>query len=125
MRYSDDEKIRAIVQEYFRNIPVGMLTLVQFVTVDSIASIYHPLIIADSHLLPFFVMFILVVSIALMNLVTAIIVEGAIQQGKEAHDRYKQQRLLQLRPALRALYHELDADGDANVTLGEIRKAPE
>merc|ERR1712241_810068 len=104
---SDDEIIQALVTDSFPNIPIAMLTLLQFVSMDSIASIYHPLIIKDPVLLVFFLPFILVVSISLMNLVTAVIVEGATEQGnqdREAQGRYKQHRLKQMLPGLRELF---------------------
>jgi voltage-gated sodium channel len=128
MRDSEDEVIQALVTNSFPNIPIAMLTLLQFVSMDSIASIYHPLIVEDPVLLVFFLPFILVVSISLMNLVTAVIVEGAIEQGKqdrEAQSRYKAARLKHLIPALKKLFKELDADGDETLTLKEIQNAPE
>ena len=80
-----------------------MLTLIQFVNTDSIADIYKPLIRKSPVLVVrgrfvgrteeplsqtearqvFFVIFLLVVSVSIMNLVTAVIVEGAIAQAAE------------------------------------------
>eukprot|EP00913_Durusdinium_trenchii_P030381 g28458.t1 len=66
-----------------------MLTLMQFVTVDSVAIIYGPLVRKNGkyYLAIYFCAIILIVSIALMNLVTAVLVEGALenaQNDKEA-----------------------------------------
>merc|ERR550534_3217238 len=100
-----------------------MLSLLQFVSVDGTAVLYFPLVKADPLLILFFLPLIFIVSVSLMNLVTAVIVEGAIEQGKqdrEAHSKYKAQRFEQLRPALEALFAQLDADGDKTVTLKEI-----
>jgi len=100
---SPDSGTADVVAEYFPDIPVAMLTLLQFVCMDSIGSIYRPLILQDPMLIIFFLPFILVVSIALMNLVNAVIVEGAIEQGKtdrESQSRYKQQAFKKM-PGLR------------------------
>jgi len=51
---SEDEQIQALVTSSFPSIPIAMLTLLQFVSMDSIASIYHPLIVNDPALLLFF-----------------------------------------------------------------------
>ena len=66
------------MERHFPELFVTMLSLVQFVTLDSIGSIYAPLVRKDPLLLIFFMLFILIVSIALMNLVTAVIVEGEL-----------------------------------------------
>ena len=65
-----------------------MITLSQFVTQDSIAAIYSPLIKARPVLVLYFLALLFIVSIALMNLVTAVLVEGALEharQEKEPH----------------------------------------
>jgi len=116
-----------VVAEYFPDIPVSMLTLLQFVCMDSMGGIYRPLILQDPSLVIFFLPFILVVSIALMNLVTAVIVEGAIEQGKsdrESQNRYKQAAFKKMLPSLRAMFHKLDSDGNGKVTLEELMDAP-
>merc|ERR1740123_876125 len=106
-------EVQSLVQERFPNMMVTMLTLMQFVSMDSISSIYFPLIMHEPLLIVFFLPFILVVSISLMNLVTAVIVEGAIEQGKtdrEAQTRYKQHALNKMMPVLRGLFHDCDTD---------------
>merc|ERR1719469_1764533 len=85
--HSEDEEYQQIVHTFFRSIPISMLTLVQFVCVDSIGNIYKPLIEKNPLLMtPYFVVLILVISIVLMNLVTAIIVNGALEQAADDKD---------------------------------------
>merc|ERR1712129_313426 len=63
-----------------------------------------------------------------MNLVTAVIVEGAIEQGKTDRDaqlRYKQHALNKMMPVLRGLFHDCDIDENGTVTLQELKEAPE
>merc|ERR1719316_2376548 len=79
----NDPAVGPIVQQYFSSVTVIMLTLVQFITMDSIGSIYTPIVHRRPYLIMYFVFFLIVVSVSLMNLVTAVIVEGAIEQGKQ------------------------------------------
>lgn len=60
-----------IISEYFGNLGKTVMTLMQFVTMDSLATIYFPLIVEEPLLLCFFLPILIFVSIGLMNLVTA------------------------------------------------------
>eukprot|EP00931_Biecheleriopsis_adriatica_P055066 TRINITY_DN32480_c0_g1_i1.p1 TRINITY_DN32480_c0_g1~~TRINITY_DN32480_c0_g1_i1.p1 ORF type:complete len:544 (+),score=108.35 TRINITY_DN32480_c0_g1_i1:59-1690(+) len=122
-RDTEDEVMAKLIDEYWSDIPKIMLTLVQFVTFDSIGSIYGPMVSRDPLLLILFMPFILVVSISLMNLVTAVIVEGAIEQGKQDRDvqaEYKKQQIQAMVPGLTAMFHELDDDGSGTLTVDEL-----
>mmetsp|Transcript_8460 Transcript_8460/g.17943 ORF Transcript_8460/g.17943 Transcript_8460/m.17943 type:complete len:496 (-) Transcript_8460:16-1503(-) len=106
----------------------AMLTLVQFVTMDSIGSIYRPLTLANPILIVYFAAFLLIVSIALMNLVTAIIVDAAVQQSAadhEAQKAYESAKRKSVLPKLKLMFTELDADGSGELDLDEIKGAPE
>ncbi|CAE7473731.1 Scn5a, partial [Symbiodinium necroappetens] len=70
-----------IVVKYFGTLPSTLLTLASFVTLDSVAPIYFPLILHKPLLGLYFFFIILFVSIALMNLVTAVLVEGALENA--------------------------------------------
>ena len=68
----------------------------------------------------------MIVSVAMMNLVTAVIVEGAISQASSERDvmkAYKCAKVRALLPRLGELFKELDPDGDGYVTLDEILEA--
>jgi hypothetical protein len=102
-----------IISEFFGSVPAAMLTMVQFVCMDSIHDIYRTLIQEDWVFSIYFMLLIMVVGIVLMNLVTAVIVNGALEQAcadhdvKMAQEKYaKQQRIGEL--AL--LFTELDKD---------------
>jgi len=128
MRYSEDDEVRTLVLNNFPNIPITMLTLLRFVSLDSMSTIYQPLIMEDPLLLCFFLPFILVVSISLMNLVTAVIVEGALEQGKldrEAVKKIKKRVFRKMVPEIRAMFNELDLNDDGTVTLDELTQANE
>ena len=77
--------VEEIVNKHFRSVPITMLTLSQFVTLDSIAAVYYPLVVERPWLVMYFGAIVLILSIALMNLVTAVLVEGALESAQ--HDR--------------------------------------
>lgn len=125
----EDEVVGDIVADRFSSISVTMLTLVQFVTLDDASQIYTPFIRRSPWLLgAYFMIFIIVVSISLMNLVTAVIVEGAIEQGKqdrEVQKAYENQKVAALIPTIKRLFHELDTDESGALSMDELDNAPE
>jgi len=105
-----------------------MLTLLQLVTTDSIAAMYRPIAMHKPWQMGYFVIFMLVVSVALMNLVTAVIVDTAIQtssKDREALKAYAAAEKKAMLPKLKTLFEELDADGSGQLELDEIMDAPE
>lgn len=120
----EDESFREAVEDHFSSIPHSMLTLTQFVTLDSAASIYKPLIRKDPFMLTaYFMSFILVVAVSLMNLVTAVIVEGALEQGKadrEVQQAYELAKVKELLPRVQELFRALDVDRSGDITLEEV-----
>merc|ERR1719443_2805480 len=96
-----------------------MMTLIQFITLDSIGHIYTPLCHKQPYLIMYFVIFIILVSVSLMNLVTAVLTQGAIEQRKqdtEVFKAYEHQRVMKLVPYFKNLFHELDEDGSGAFT---------
>lgn len=79
------EDLRASMESHFRSLPMTMLTLVQFVTFDSAYLVYKPWIEAQPHLAVFFVATLLVMGVVFMNLVTAIIVNSALENATQNH----------------------------------------
>jgi len=116
-----------IITSNFRSVPVTMMTLAQFVTLDSIASVYTPLITFRPWLSVYFGCIVLILSIALMNLVTAVLVEGALesaQHDREAAKHDMREKLVDCVPRLRQIFLSMDADHDGNVSQEEIQKVP-
>merc|ERR1719422_2371611 len=100
-----------------------MLTLFQFVCLDSVGAIYRPLVLKQSHLVFYFVGIIMVVPIVLMNLVTAVIVNGAIEQaGQDKEARAVHQEQKQMIRELARIFVSLDEDDSGKVSLAEIQK---
>mmetsp|Transcript_71953 Transcript_71953/g.190931 ORF Transcript_71953/g.190931 Transcript_71953/m.190931 type:complete len:179 (+) Transcript_71953:3-539(+) len=95
----------------------------QFANADSLAGIYYPLIVVEPLLGLYFLALWVVVTVALMNLITAVIVDSALALGreeaevKEARDRKTLQRNI---PILEELFDKIDRDGSGSVTHDEI-----
>jgi len=108
----------------FGTIPRMMLTLTQFVTMDSIASLYGPLIIRKPLLALYFLPIILLVSISVMNLVTAFLVEVALSQSEASRQDTAVQLRKQLQkkiPDFNSLFESLDVDGDGKIAFEELQ----
>lgn len=124
-----DPEINEIVTERFNSLPVAMMTLAQFVTMDSIGVIHAPLVKKKALVLGlYFGLLIIVVSISLMNLVTAVMVEGALEharQEKEEEEKLAQATAKQLVPEIISLFDQIDADGSGEVDLKEMAKFQE
>jgi len=102
---------------------MGVLTL------DSIGAIYRPMIMSSENpLVPavYFILYILVVSIALMNLVTAIMVEGALKQANDDAEYFRklaEVRKAKMIPLLRDAFVALDTDNSGGLSLQELLAA--
>lgn len=115
-----------IIQENFSSLFVIMMTLSQLVTMDSIASIYIPLIKKKPELSSYFIALVIIVSIALMNLVTAVLVEGALdhaRQEKEEDVKLSNSKFREMIPQLQSLFESLDTDKSGELQRTEIEAA--
>ena len=117
----------ALVSQYFPDLFTSMVTLVQLGNEGGGGFLYAQLIpFKPVQITCFFVTFILVVCISLMNLITAVVVEGALDQAaqdKEADMADKVEAMKGVMPQIAALFCELDTNGDHLVTHDEIEFA--
>jgi len=119
----DNAELMVLVDLNFKNLYTTMVTLLQFVTLDSVAAIYGPFVQAEPWLLLYFFPIILVVSVALMNMVTAVLVEGALAQAnsdRDARNRFLIKKVKQHTPMFKAIFAELDNDDSQSITVGEL-----
>lgn len=121
-----NEETKVIVETHFSSLYVSMISLTQFVTMDSIAAIYLPLMKIKPALGIYFMLLMIMVSISLMNLVTAVIVEGALEHARQ--DREEEQKLLtatakDMLTEISGLFQGLDQDGNDMVTKDEVQRA--
>lgn len=116
---------RAIIDQHFSSLPRIMLTLFSFVCADSIAMIYIPIVLERPALSIYFVLLILVVSVSLMNLVTAALVEGALRHANQDEELLKSdlhRKLKSVLPGLLTAFREHDIDGNGTLSREEMRK---
>jgi len=122
----EDEAVAELVQIHFCSLPLIMLSLVQFVNADSIAGLYFPLIAQKPALAIYFGSLILLVSLALMNLVTALVVEDAISSARmddEMTAIYNKRKMKKLKPSLGLMFRNLDKTNDGTIAIDEILNA--
>merc|ERR1719188_2735752 len=99
----------------------------QFMCLDSAAVIYRPLVTTKPWLLIYFLIFILLGPIALMNIVTAIMVESSLRtasEDQEAKKAWKNMRRKALMPQLRSIFCALDISGNGKLDLEDLLNAP-
>lgn len=122
-----DPETGPIVERHFANLPTSILTLCQFVTLDSIAAVYFPLMMARPLLFFFFVPLGLIISIGLMNLVTAVLVENCLENAAQEAEYERLQLKNKAKAALPAMieiFKVLDKDHSGFISREEIEHVP-
>eukprot|EP00931_Biecheleriopsis_adriatica_P000311 TRINITY_DN10032_c0_g1_i1.p1 TRINITY_DN10032_c0_g1~~TRINITY_DN10032_c0_g1_i1.p1 ORF type:complete len:704 (+),score=134.05 TRINITY_DN10032_c0_g1_i1:44-2155(+) len=122
-----DHPFNVRVLAYFRNVGDAIMLITQLFGYDAAADAIRPLVKHQTGLLLYFAVVILSTSIALMNLVTAIMVEGALRMAeddKEAKQAWEASRKKHLMEKLKVMFLELDEDGSGELSLDEVEMAP-
>jgi len=128
----NDPELSLVVHTHFHSLYGTMVTLCRFIAFDSVGAIYEPLVWRHPFLLLYFCMIAMVVSISLMNLITAILVDTAINQTHEdpsLRRRRIKDKVKRLIPQVEQLFHELDSDEDLficsdNILEGHFKVPP-
>eukprot|EP00931_Biecheleriopsis_adriatica_P053349 TRINITY_DN31213_c0_g1_i1.p1 TRINITY_DN31213_c0_g1~~TRINITY_DN31213_c0_g1_i1.p1 ORF type:complete len:580 (-),score=121.60 TRINITY_DN31213_c0_g1_i1:26-1672(-) len=123
-----DHPYNTAAADNFKSFGDAMMTLLQIFSFDSIGGIYRPLIRHRTWLFVYFMVAMLLLSIALMNLVTAVMVNSSLDQAsedKEARKAWEAVKKAKQIEDLKAMFKELDEDGSGELTIDEIEQAPE
>jgi len=116
-------EFRENVEIFFPSLPVAMLTVVQFITFDNVVYIYKPMIEADWTLTLLFGFMLLVFGMVLMNLVTAVIVNSALEQAMKDKDTVaalEEEKKRVMMKKLKRVFLRLDKDGSGEVSREEV-----
>eukprot|EP00415_Alexandrium_ostenfeldii_P000383 UN0383 len=118
--YKDHPEVGAVIARHYSSVPRIILTLCRFLSMDSASSVYVPLVTQSPLLAVYFLLLVLIVTIALMNLITAVVVDDAIrttQMDKEMKKHFLRARLREVRPAFKELFNKIDAASNSNGIL--------
>jgi len=115
----------SFLDDNFGSVYLAMVALMQFVTLDGLAELYGPIIRVRPWLWLYFLPVIVLVSISLMNLVTAVLVEHAMEMA--ANDSAEKRRILkqkvkELVPKIEMVFNEIDTDSSGSIDVNEISR---
>jgi len=120
----EDPGAAVVIQENFRSLPVAMVTLVQFANADAIVDVYKPIVEKEWQLGLYFGFVWLVLTIKMMNLITAVIVDNAINQSDEDREielDNKRKMLRRLKPDIEGVFRDIDKQQKRKLSLSELR----
>eukprot|EP00931_Biecheleriopsis_adriatica_P065266 TRINITY_DN39856_c0_g1_i1.p1 TRINITY_DN39856_c0_g1~~TRINITY_DN39856_c0_g1_i1.p1 ORF type:complete len:661 (-),score=122.89 TRINITY_DN39856_c0_g1_i1:81-2063(-) len=123
-----DAEFKAIVDNSFSDLWITMLTLLQFIAMDSVAAVYTPLIKKAWWLSFYFISVIVLVFVVLMNLVTAVIVESALarsNQNIEVRRAMESEQKAKYVSELYTLCLEIDSDQSGKISSEELKSCTE
>ena len=127
-RDSYPENVGIHIEENFCSVPKFMLNLIQIALLwRTEQNMYNPIIHAAPMMALFFLSFILLVGIALMNLLTAIIVEGCFDRTRndqELEEKQRNELSKRILPEVFLVFKNLDTDKSGELSADEIMAAP-
>lgn len=109
----------------FGDVPKTMLTLLQFTTLDSWTAVAMDIVYRKPVLIIYFLCFIFLSSIALMNLVTATIVEKFMEssnEDREAKKAWESEKRMEIMDNLKEIFIMADEDGSGLLSLKELHE---
>lgn len=124
--FKEDEVASEIAATYFGDVPKAFITLFQVLTLDSWTAIARPMMLYSDYIAPFFILYILVAYLCLGNLITAVIINNADENGAKDQElkaremRDEKNREIDL---LKDIFQEIDADGSGLLSKEEYDEA--
>jgi len=122
------EEYNKVASEHFGSLIKAIISLLQGLTLDSFGVIYRPVMLAKPLTVFYFVPFLMVVSIALMNLVTALMVNFSLEQAakdRQADEQAYSRQKAEVVRILEAAFRELDTGRSGRIDLADMLAAPE
>jgi hypothetical protein len=119
----EGSEVAHVMQEHFSSMSVTMLTLVRCASGDAFADLYWPLVMDSWYLVTYFIVVWLVVSVVLMNLVAAVIVENTINEGdqdREMHRRMLRRKVHDFKPYVQGIFNELDLNRSGQLHKNDL-----
>ena len=114
-------------QEYFGSVPRSMLTLFQVITLDDWANgIARHVMSNQPAMVIFFILFIIITSYGILNVVVGIIVERTLASAKvneERNQRSQEKERTRVLHDLREIFEFADKDKSGTLTIDEFRSA--
>jgi voltage-gated sodium channel len=113
----------AETQEMFSRTVVAFVTCFQVMTLDEWREIIQPLCDRQPWVYLFFFLFIALAALALMNLVTAALVDDSMsmtRMDEQMETVYTRHRLKKLKPGMVKLFCKIDLDGDGVIQQNEV-----
>ncbi|CAE7868116.1 CACNA1I, partial [Symbiodinium necroappetens] len=126
--FKSDPVTNAILESNFSSLGFTMITLAQFVTLDSIAALYFPLVRVQPWLMLYFASLIAIVSISVMNLVPGgfgVWLKRLGQFGFNFQERMRSANTQQMLPEILELFDRADEDGSGELAIDEMRRFEE
>jgi voltage-gated sodium channel len=120
----DDQETNDLIQSHFSSLHVTILTLFRFTNSDGMVDTYTPLVKRSWPLVFYFGSLWLVVTVCLMNLVTAVIVDKAIVQGgmdRELQKADLRKKMAKYTPYLYSIFSEMDSSGRGELQFRDIQ----
>jgi len=116
-QHFEGEAANMVIQNNFSTFMVTMMSLMQFVTLDGVSIMYWPLLHEKPLLILYFIPLVFVVSITLMNLVTAVVVDGALALSQLDRNDKRDDPMATVHdnvPLFEELFRHLDVEGDGS-----------
>lgn len=115
----EEDETRHIIDTFFPSLDIAMVTCLGFVTMDGLDEIYLPIVKRRGYIILYFATVMVVVSIALMNLVTANLVEVLLENAKR-NTEAERKRIVKLRPSIQKAFCILDVSEDNLLSKEDI-----
>jgi len=120
--FGEDPNAQELAAELFLTVPRSLMTIFQTMTLDSWSSVARPLMKHSGVVCALFTAVIMIMTLVLQNLITAIIVNGAISRLNEDHEMLAAEAREAMQEELQdllELFEALDEDGDGVVSKAQ------